>query len=91
MSENTGLYNSKEFKLSRRAYTLECMFEYFISILVADAFIAKLLKYFGASDAMCGVISSLISLSFLFQIFAVLVMGRIRNTKKTAIIFHTAA
>lgn len=91
MQENAELYNSKEYRISRRAYTLECMFEYFISILVADAFIAKLLKYFGASDAMCGVISSLISLSFLFQIFAVLVMGRIRNTKKTAIIFHTAA
>lgn len=85
------VYNSREYKRSKRAYTLECMFEYFISLLVADAFIAKLLKYFGASDELCGVISSFISLSFLFQIFSVLVMGRIRNTKKTAIIFHTAA
>ena len=91
MSDKPELYNSKEYKISQRAYTLECMFEYFISLLVADAFIAKLLKYFGASDALCGVISSFISLSFLFQIFSVLVMGRIRSTKKTAIIFHTAA
>ncbi len=67
------------------------MFEYFVALLVADAFIAKLLKYFGTSDALCGIISSFISLSFLFQIFSVLIMGRIRNTKKTAIIFHTAA
>ena len=89
--ENSELYSSKDYKRSRRAYTLECMFEYFVSLLVADAFIAKLLKYFGASDALCGIISSLISLSFLFQIFAVLVMGRIRNTKRTAVIFHTVA
>lgn len=91
MSLNTVNYSSKEYKTSRRAYTLECMFEYFVSLLVADAFIAKLLKYFGTSDALCGIISSFISLSFLFQIFSVLIMGRIRNTKKTAIIFHTAA
>ena len=55
------VYNSREYKRSKRAYTLECMFEYFISLLVADAFIAKLLKYFGASDELCGVISSFIS------------------------------
>ena len=91
MQDLTDKYTSKEYKLSRRAYITECMFEYLVALLVADAFIAKLLKYLGASDALCGVISSLISLSFLFQIFSVLVMGRIRNTKKTAIIFHGAA
>ena len=91
MTDNTDIYKSGEYGASRRAYTFECMFEYFITLLVADAFIAKLLKYFGASDALCGVVSSFISLSFLFQIFSVLVMGRIRNTKRTAVIFHTAA
>ncbi|MBP5208612.1 MAG: MFS transporter [Clostridia bacterium] len=91
MSENTDIYSSKDYKISRRAYSLECMFEHFIALLVTDAFIAKLLKYFGTSDALCGIISSFISLSFLFQIFSVLIMGRIRHTKRTAIIFHTAA
>ncbi len=91
MTKDADITLSREYAVSRRAYTLECMFEYFISLLVADAFIAKLLKYFGASDALCGVVSSFISLSFLFQIFSVLVMGRIRNTKKTAVVFHTAA
>ncbi len=91
MTKDADITLNREYAVSRRAYTLECMFEYFISLLVADAFIAKLLKYFGASDALCGVVSSFISLSFLFQIFSVLVMGRIRNTKKTAVVFHTAA
>ncbi|MBO4869966.1 MAG: MFS transporter [Clostridia bacterium] len=91
MSENTDIYSNKDYKVSRRAYSLECMFEHFITLLVTDAFIAKLLKYFGTSDALCGIISSFISLSFLFQIFSVLIMGRIRHTKRTAIIFHTAA
>lgn len=91
MSDIANVYTNKEYRISRRAYTLECMFEYFVALLVADAFIAKLLKHFGTSDALCGIISSFISLSFLFQIFSVLIMGRIRNTKRTAIIFHTAA
>ena len=91
MSDNTELYSNKEYKISRKAYTLECMFEYFVALLVTDAFIAKLLKYFGTSDALCGIISSFISLSFLFQIFSGLIMGRVRHIKRTAIIFHTAA
>ena len=91
MADTPNVFDSKEYKRSRRAYVIECMFEYFVATLVADAFIAKLLKYFGTSDALCGIISSFISLSFLFQIFSVLLMGRIRNTKRTAIIFHTAA
>ncbi|MBO4327189.1 MAG: hypothetical protein J5950_07945 [Clostridia bacterium] len=58
MDKSTTVFDTRDFKISRRAYALECAFEYFIALLVADAFIAKLLKHLGASDALCGVISS---------------------------------
>lgn len=84
-------YDSPEYKRSRKAYLIECAFEYFVSLLVTDAFLAKLLKDIGMSDATIGIVSSLISLAFLFQFFAVFVVQRISNTKRFAIIFHCAS
>ena len=77
------------YRRSRKAYAAECTFEYFVTLLVGDAFLAKLLSAIGLSDAFIGIISSLISLAFLFQIFSVLVIQRIRNVKRFVIIFHT--
>ena len=68
-------YGSAEYKRSQKAYTIECAFEYFISLLVTDAFLAKLLRSMGADDALCGIISSFISLAMLFQLCALLVVG----------------
>ena len=84
-------YDSPEYKRSRKAYLIECAFEYFVSLLVTDAFLAKLLGDIGMSDATIGIVSSLISLAFLFQFFAVFVVQRISNTKRFAIIFHCAS
>lgn len=81
-------YETPEYKRSRNAYTAFCAFEYFVSILLADAFLAKILTYMGLSDSTIGVISSLISFSFLFQLLSILVMTRLRNTKKTVIFFE---
>lgn len=47
-------YDSKEAKTSRGGYVWFCMFEYFISILITDAFLAKLLKSTGMSDSLAG-------------------------------------
>lgn len=76
-------------KRSRYAYALECSFEYFVSILVSDAFLAKLLSYTGISDATTGIISSLMSLSFLFQLFSIFIMRRITNAKRFVTVIHT--
>ena len=73
---------------SRRAYTLECAFEYFVALMVGDAFLAHLLSYMGIEDAVIGVISSLISLAFLFQLAAIFVVQRITNVKKVAVLVH---
>jgi len=81
-------FQSPAYKRSRAAYTLECAFEYFVSLLVTDAFLSNLLKSIGISDSLTGIISSFISLSFLFQLFSVAVAHKIRNTKRFAALFH---
>ncbi len=85
-SEN---YNSPEYKKSRKAYIAKCAFEYFISLLVADAFLAKFLTNIGISDSMIGVISSFVSLAFVFQLLSVLLIRIKVSTKKMVIFFDT--
>jgi len=60
-----------EYKLSRLAYILECMFEYFISILTSGAYLAKLTTTIGISDAMTAILSSIASLAGMFQIVSI--------------------
>ena len=87
-SDSTKVFNSPDYKRSRKAYMMESMFEYFITLLVADSFLAKLLSSIGLSDAMIGVVSSLISLAFLFQLAAIFVVGRVVNVKRFVVFFH---
>lgn len=87
-SVNTPDFNSPEYKRSRVAYTFDCAFEYFVALLVSGSFLATLLSYLGMSDALIGIISSFISLSFLFQLFSVFVVQKIANTKRFVTVFH---
>jgi F0F1-type ATP synthase assembly protein I len=82
------IFNTSPYKRSRRAYILECAFEYFVALMVADAFLATLLTKMGLDDAVIGVISSLISLAFLFQLCSIFVVQHIRNVKLVAIPIH---
>ncbi len=86
-----NIFDSKEYKSSRNAYSLQCMFEYFIALLSSDAFLAKLLKDIGLSDAATGVISSLIMITFLFQLLSVPLAGKLKRIKKYIIIVDTAS
>ena len=81
-------FNSKEYKRSRRAYCTECAVEYFVSLFVIEAYLAKVLQYIGVNDSLIGIISSLISLSQLFQLFTIFVVQKISNTKRFAVTFH---
>ncbi len=91
MENAPSVYNSKDYKRSRRAYNWECAFEYFVSLLVTDAFLAKILKAIGFSDEATGIISSLITLAFLFQLVSVFVIRKVTNTKVFAILFHSTS
>lgn len=81
-------YGSKVYKRSRRAYAMECTFEYFVSLLVADAFLAKVLLSIGMTAEEIQPISTLIALSQLFQLFSIFVVQKISNVKRFAVIFH---
>lgn len=81
-------YNSNEYKRSRLAYIGHCTFEYFVSLLVTDAYLANLLSNMGISDGVIGIISSLVTFAFLLKLGAIYVMQKISNIKKTSIIFH---
>lgn len=78
-------FDSPEYKRSRKAYLLQCSFEYFVALLVSDAFLAKLLSSIGISDALNGIISSFISLVFLTEFFSLFLM-RLKTEKKRLII-----
>lgn len=82
-------FQSREYRISRGAYKAQCMFEYFIAILVSDAYLSKLLATIGLSDMQIGVISSFISLAFLFQLASVFFVGYIRNVKGAGMVFNT--
>lgn len=84
-------FDAPEYKRSRRAYMVECSFEYFVSLLVADAFLAKLLTSIGMSDAMIGIISSFVTLAFVIQFFSIFVAQRVVNTKRFVMTFHIAS
>ena len=82
-------FNSPEYKRSRKAYLLECAFEYFIALLVSDAFLAKLLSSIGISDALNGIISSFISLVFITDLFSLFLLQLKIETKRLVIISKT--
>ncbi|MBO7341799.1 MAG: MFS transporter, partial [Clostridia bacterium] len=84
-------FDTPAYRRSRRAYVAECLFEYFVSMIVGGVFLAKLLTSIGMSDAMTGIISSFVSLAFVIQLFSVFVEQRVVNTKRFAMIFYMAS
>lgn len=57
-------------------YICEASLEYVISVLVAGSFLATLTKELGISDNMTGIISSIVSLGFVFQLFSIFIYRR---------------
>ena len=82
-------FNTAEYKRSRAAYTAQCTIEYFISLLITDAFLAKLLSNIGISDALIGIISSFMSLAFVIQLMSLFLVNSKLGAKKLVITFDT--
>ena len=59
------------YKFSRLMYILEAAFEYFISLLVIGAYIAKVATAIGLSDSATGILTSFVSLGLGFQCIAI--------------------
>ena len=60
MDQSQSVYSEKSYKRSRNAYKMECTFEYFVTLLIADAYLAKVLSSIGMSDALIGIVSSFV-------------------------------
>ncbi len=84
-------FDTREYVRSRKAYIVFCAVDYYITIAVTDTFLAKILSDIGVSDILTGIISSFISLAFLFEIFVVLFAHRIRNGKRLVTVLWTAS
>lgn len=91
MTTEVDIFQSPAYKRSRIAYRWECTFEYFVALLVSDAFLASLLSSIGISDAVTGIISSFITLAFLFQIFSIFIARKISNIKRFVVIVHSVS
>ncbi len=80
-------FDSPGYRRSRNAYSWHCMLDYFVSILVSDVYLFKLLSYTGLSDGNIGLIASLGTFSSFFQLASIWLVRRIRNVKKWVITF----
>ena len=79
------IYESKEYKRSRIGFISKSAFDYFLSLLITDAYLAKLLSYIGFSDALIGIVSSISMITSLFTIPTIFLAHKITNVKRTAI------
>ena len=82
-------FNSIEYRRSRASYMAQCTVEYFTSLLVTDAFLAKLLTHLGISDSLIGIISSFITMAFVIQLMSVFVVRIKASTKRIVMTFDT--
>ncbi len=73
------------FKTSRIMYTLEAAFEYFISILISGAYLAKLTTTIGISDSMTAVLSTITSLASSFQLISIFIAHKVRPKRFVAL------
>ncbi|MBE6608567.1 MAG: MFS transporter [Ruminococcaceae bacterium] len=64
------------YRVSRVLYIIEAAIEYFISILFADSYLAKITTAIGMSDSLIGVLSAFVSLGCGMQIVAIFLTGR---------------
>lgn len=76
------------YKKSRFLYILEAAFEYFISLLVSGAFLAKVTKEIGMNDTLTGILTSFVSLGCGFQVIAIFLANK-RPVKRWVTILHS--
>ena len=82
-------FETPAYKRARKAYILQCAMEYFVSLLVTDVFLAKLLTDVGIGDGMVGIISSFITLAFVFQFLTLFIVKINVSAKKLVMIVDT--
>ena len=83
MDEQKDIY-----KTSRGMYVAEAAIEYFISMIVTGAYLAKVTTAIGISDGLTGILTSFVSLGCGFQIIAIFLANR-RPVKRWVTALHS--
>lgn len=83
-----SMENKDVYKTSRFLYILEATFEYFISLLVTGAYLAKITSSLGMSDSLTGILTSFVSLGCGFQIIAIFLANK-RPVKRWVTVLHS--
>ena len=76
---------NRSYGKSHVAFIFEALFEYMVSLLVTGTFLAAILKQVGVSDALTGILSSIVSLTCCFQLFSGLIEKPGRKIRKTLV------
>jgi len=76
------------YKTSRILYIIEASLEYFISLLVTGAYLAKVTSAIGLSDSLTGILTSFVSLGCGFQIIAIFLANK-RPVKRWITVLHS--
>ena len=88
VESNVQIQENDIYKKSRVMYIIEAALEYFIGLLVAGAYLARLTSSIGIPDHITGILSSITSLGCTFQLIAILWASK-RKVKKTVILLHS--
>lgn len=76
------------YKTSNVLYIIEASLEYFISLLVTGAYLAKVTSAIGMSDTLTGILTSFVSLGCGFQIFAIFLLNK-KSVKRAVTVLHS--
>lgn len=85
------MFDKKDYKRSRTAYVLQATFEYLITLMVTDAFLAKILTHLGISDSIIGIIATFISLAMVIQLGSLSISKTKVKTKTLVTVCSTAS
>lgn len=80
--------NRDEYYASRNWHIIEAALEYFISIMVTGAFLARITRELGFSDSLTGIISAFVSLGCVFQLGAIIFFRGTQHVKRPVIILQ---
>lgn len=74
--------------VSRLCYIIEAALEYFISLMVTGAYLARITGALGFSDSLTGILSSFVSLGCVFQLGAIRLFANKKSVKRVIILCH---
>lgn len=70
-------YKADVWARTRLMFILEAALEYFFTIMISGAYLANLTAAIGMSDALTGILSSIVALGSAFQLSALLLANRL--------------